>query len=252
MKHILVTRKNSDSHDYMRCDYYNGKWAQFKSTGRVLHSIVSAVSEEIKNSGGSVSVTFSSCRGGEHFINPENVSIEGGISTIVLVPVEDASGDLTQDSMRLWRAFIWSGPDSPPIKGEKIRQRTLEKWVSNFFDTNQLDNWKLPRGGSKTEVWIRPHWNVSTLLSGAPAKPIAEPVGEQPEILSVPWDAVTPVPVVDGKPVVRMSYHHKTRWRYTNIDGTTEEENIKSKEEAKSKMEAYLRNNNLRLPEMAT
>jgi hypothetical protein len=258
MKHILVVRKKPDTHDFMRHDYYDGSWMQYNDTGQVLHAMLPSIKDEMTASNGNTALTFSSCRSGLEFVNPDNAGIEDGITTILLIPLEDATGDAVHDNMRLWAVITWMGPENVPVKGTKIRQRSLTEWLDNFFSVEQLEQWKVPPHGGRTEVWFRPSWNAIRMFPELfpemakkvnDVKELPKPEYKKPPEKSKEKDVII-VPVVDGKPLVRPSFRKATKWSFYNIDGTVEKSGFATREAAEIAMDKYLRANNMRLPEM--
>jgi hypothetical protein len=263
MKHILITRNKPDSAGFDRCDYWRGRWMQFDHNGQVLHAMFPAIKDEMESSGGNVSITFSSCRAGAAFNNPNEASIPEGTNVIALAPVEDATGDRPTDSMRRWVTLIWNGPGEP-VKGDSLCQKIVPDWIDNFFTQDQLDTWKLPRGAGKTEVWIRPGWNAAKMFPDLFPKPTdgtvpivaataiapvavstvevvdVEAVVKEPENL-VP--DVRPIPKTTGKFTVRTGFSPRSKWRFFGEDGYEVARNFATEAEAIKAMENYIEKN---------
>lgn len=173
MQHILVTRGKPGSPSFIRSDKFGSQWVRNAFDGQTLRAIVPPLMNDIIGYRGNVGVTLSSFRGASSFINPDEACIPSDASVIVLAPTEPAAdGDLAD--MRLWTTLYWSGPETPPSLGAKLRQKMVSAWLGEFFTPEQFEVWGRPAGGIRVEVWLRPQWNVKAMfpeLFGITAKP---------------------------------------------------------------------------------
>lgn len=183
MQHILVARGKPGSPSFMRSDRFGRQWIRHEFDGQTLRAIIPTIVRDLEVSNGAIGVTLSTCRDGSAFNDPDAASIPYGVNVVTLCPIEmPLPGDIA--SMRLWTVVNWSGPDSPPSLGEKVRQKMLGAWLGEFFTTEQFESWGKPSGGLKLEIWLRPNWIAREmfpeLFVSKASVEAPKPTGEEP------------------------------------------------------------------------
>lgn len=244
MTHCLITKRPGTS-SYVRSIVHNGKVLEADRNGRALHAHFPSLREEMETRLGAITMTLSSCRDSTAFPDPDAASIPENTLVILLVPLADCTGDATRDSLRLWSTVIWNGPHATPTRGDKLRQRTIWTWFEKYFDPDTLDAWKIPNGGTRTEIWIRPQWNGMRMFPTIFPKP-KRADGEEEEIeeeapASSPVNGIHDVKEQEKpvNPSYTVKFAPRTGWRFFNEDGVEIQRGFKSKQEATDAAEQY-------------
>ncbi len=240
MKHTLVTKRAGTS-NYVRNVVLNGRPIHIDKNGRALHAHFHALREDFESSNGDMAMTMSSCRELSDFPDPDGASIPERTVVFVLVPMADVVGDPVRDSLRLWTIVAWNGPHAEPVKGDRLRQKTIWTWIEKFFNDETLEAWKHPSGGTRTEIWVRPSWNASKMFpklfppsgKATDAAPASELHDEKERPPSVPRPE-TP------QQTPRIAHAPKTGWRFFGYDGKEVARGFRSKEEATTAMNEYM------------
>ena len=244
MKHALITKRAGTS-NYTRNVFHDGRRVEPDKVGRVLHAHFQGLKEDMESANGNMTITFSSCREAADFPDPDNASIPERTIVFVLLPMEDMTGDAVRDSLRLWTSLVWHGPHATPAVGDKLRQKTVATWLlEKFFNDETLDAWKVPNGGARTEVWVRPSWNAKKMFPNLFDAPKAEPkpapsTGELHGIKE-------PIELADtdcnaDNQDFRVSFAPRTKWRFFGKDGREVKRGFPTRETATEAMREYKR-----------
>lgn len=180
MKHILVVRGKQGSPAFARSDRFGKQWVKHRLDGQPLRAIIPTIRADLENMNGMSGVTISSCRDASAFVDPDAACIPTGVNVMVVAPMMPDAGRADLNGLRLWAVLHWAGPDREPTVGVKVRQKVVGNWLSEFFTEEQYEFWSRPAGGLRSEIWLRPEWNVAEMFPSLfGATPVVEEVKEE-------------------------------------------------------------------------